>query len=173
MTHDLKRKLANANGKVKEIERERTERRKVLKKTRVVEGAAPTNAQTSASVVTEASTDDVAMVDVHEDQGQGTGKEKAKDVVPGELEEETVFREREKMEFEAAIDPELKADVGASVTGLFELCGECTFMSVLCTRADVLCSCRGSQGCVGRRGTLHRVCEEGCISSAKGVLGGG
>jgi ubiquitin carboxyl-terminal hydrolase 14 len=130
VTDALKRKLANANGKVKEIERERAERRKVRKKTKgVIESdasaLASTNAQASASViVTDTTTEDVAMADTQATQDQGKGKEKAKDAVPGELEDEDLLREQEAKEFEASVDPELRADTGASVTGLFELCGE-------------------------------------------------
>ncbi|KAF8578878.1 cysteine proteinase [Ramaria rubella] len=127
VTDDLKRKLANANGKVKEIERERAERRKVRKKTKVVgDGAATsgtTNPQTPISAITVdgGQTEDVAMADAVV-EGKGKGKEKAKEALAGELEDETVLRERESKEFEASVDPELKADTGASVTGLFELC---------------------------------------------------
>jgi len=128
VTDELKRKLANANGKVKEIERERAERRKVRKKTKALGGetSASAAASTQASASTVAAGDvppeDVAMADATVTTDQGKGKEKAKEAVPGELEDEGVLREREAKEFEASIDPELKADIGASVTGLFELC---------------------------------------------------
>jgi len=90
---------------MKEIERERAERRKVRKKTKNAATAAPSaSTSTSAPVANE----DVTMADTT--------------LAAGELEDENVIREREKKEFEATIDSELKADIGASVSGLFELC---------------------------------------------------
>lgn len=107
VTDNLKRKLANANGKMKEIERERAERRKVRKKTKNAATVAPS---ASTSTTAPVANDDVTMADTT--------------LAAGELEDENVIQEREKKEFEATIDPELKADIGASVSGLFELCGE-------------------------------------------------
>ena len=51
----------------------------------------------------------------------GRGKEKEK--AGGELEEESVYREKELTELETLISPELKDDVGCSVTGLYDLVG--------------------------------------------------
>ena len=45
----------------------------------------------------------------------------------GELEDESVYRARELSELEALVDPELKADFGCSVTGLYDLVGEFPF----------------------------------------------
>lgn len=135
VTDDLKRKLANANGKVKEIERERTERRKVHMTTKVQGALAPgssSSAVPSGSAVANVTggppSEDVAMADAQE---AGKGKEKAPELAAGELEDETILRERESKEFEASIDPELRADTGASVTGLFELCGMAQCRSLL------------------------------------------
>ena len=41
----------------------------------------------------------------------------------GDLEEESVYRKKELEELEALISPDVKADVGASPTGLYELVG--------------------------------------------------
>jgi len=106
VTEDLKHKLANANGKIKEIERERAERLKVRRKTKNAAAAGPSTSTSAASG------GDVAMADAT--------AEKA--TAPGELEDEEVIREREKKVFEGTIDSELLADTGASITGLFELC---------------------------------------------------
>ncbi|KIJ25309.1 hypothetical protein M422DRAFT_785614 [Sphaerobolus stellatus SS14] len=108
VSDDLKRKLANANGKIKEIERERAERRKVRKKTKAA--AAPGTSASTSTATPAAAGEDVTMEDA--------SKAKA----PGELEDEDVIRQRELKDFEASIDPDLKGDTGASLTGLFELC---------------------------------------------------
>ncbi len=52
------------------------------------------------------------------------GEDTSKQTVPGELEDEAVARKREAAELEALISPQVKADVGASATGLYELVGE-------------------------------------------------
>ena len=41
-----------------------------------------------------------------------------------ELEDESVYREREGKELEALIHPDVKKDMGASVTGQYELVGK-------------------------------------------------
>ncbi|GJJ09334.1 hypothetical protein Clacol_003556 [Clathrus columnatus] len=113
VTDELKRKLADCNGKIKEIERGRAERRKVRKKTKqVVDSSAVTSASTTegSSSGNPGASGDVSMTD-------------AVTVAAGELEDENVLREKEKKAFELTIDPDLRADTGASVTGLFELCG--------------------------------------------------
>jgi ubiquitin carboxyl-terminal hydrolase 14 len=43
----------------------------------------------------------------------------------GDLEDESVYRKKELEELEALISPDVKADVGASPTGLYELVGAC------------------------------------------------
>lgn len=43
----------------------------------------------------------------------------------GDLEDESVYRQRELAELEALINPDVKADIGASPTGLYELIGTC------------------------------------------------
>jgi len=40
------------------------------------------------------------------------------------LEEENVYREKERVELESLADAEIKADVGASWSGLYELVGK-------------------------------------------------
>lgn len=43
----------------------------------------------------------------------------------GDLDEESVYRKKELEELEALTSPDVKADVGASPTGLYELVGTC------------------------------------------------
>ena len=51
-------------------------------------------------------------------------KDKGKAVAPGELEEESVYREREAAELESLVDPTVKADIGCSESGLYDLIGK-------------------------------------------------
>ncbi|KAF9235909.1 hypothetical protein BU15DRAFT_77515 [Melanogaster broomeanus] len=102
-TPELKEKMLPVSRRLKEIEKERTERRKVRKRTKVAQ-------QTSGS--TPAAADSSTMnVD---DTAPATE-------IPGDLEDESVYRTKELTELEALVDPALKADFGCSVTGLYEL----------------------------------------------------
>lgn len=53
-----------------------------------------------------------------------TEKGKGKDVAGVELEDESVYREREGKELETLLPPDIKNDVGSSTTGQYELVGE-------------------------------------------------
>ncbi|KAI8968106.1 hypothetical protein BD414DRAFT_504371 [Trametes punicea] len=55
--------------------------------------------------------------------GAAAGEDKGKAVTQIDLEEESVYREREGKELEALVHPDIKADVGASTTGQYELVG--------------------------------------------------
>jgi ubiquitin carboxyl-terminal hydrolase 14 len=48
-----------------------------------------------------------------------------------ELRPEEWYREREKAELEALIDPSIKADLGSSQTGLYDLVGKFTLLHVV------------------------------------------
>lgn len=43
----------------------------------------------------------------------------------GDLDDESVYRKKELEELEGLISPDVKADIGASPTGLYELVGTC------------------------------------------------
>jgi ubiquitin carboxyl-terminal hydrolase 14 len=100
VTDELKSKLTPVSSRLKSIEKERGERRKVRKRTKVVQDAS------SSSRPAEENTD-VEMTPASE--------------VPGDLEEESVYRARELQELEALADADLKNDYGCSVTGLYDL----------------------------------------------------
>lgn len=125
-TDDLREKLLPASRKLKDIEKERGERRKVRKRTK--QAAAAAGAGPSTSVVP--STADVEMGDASgiatttESTAVVEGEDKTKQTVLGEFEDEVVVRKREAAELETLISPQVKADVGASATGLYELVGE-------------------------------------------------
>jgi len=106
VTEELRKKLAPVNGRLREIEKERAERRKVRRRTKMIqkdkEGdvvmgdapAAPTPAATDGPKVLQA----------------------------GDLPDEKETREKEFKELDALVDPSLKEDIGSNVTGMYELC---------------------------------------------------
>lgn len=131
-TDELKQKLQPVNVKLKEFERDRAERRKVRKRTK--------NAQPSAGP--SASTTDIEMIDapaagggppspvlvqapvpVDHEPLTADESQKGKAVEGGELDPESVYRRAELSELEALLPPDVRADVGCSPTGLFELVG--------------------------------------------------
>jgi ubiquitin carboxyl-terminal hydrolase 14 len=120
-----------SSGAFKAVEKEREERRKVRRRTKVI--AAP-SASTSAApaagtgadvemadaapAVATAAAASTSEMDVEGGEGKGKGKEDG-----GALEEESVYRERELEELESLVDQGLKDDIGCSVSGLYELVG--------------------------------------------------
>ncbi|KAJ3755757.1 hypothetical protein EV360DRAFT_49165 [Lentinula raphanica] len=109
---ELREKLLPASRRLQEIEKERAERRKVRKRTKNVQAAA--TAGSSSTVVPQDSNaapgEDVTMANAD-----------PRTVAGGALEDEEIYRAREKKELEALVHPDLRADVGASTTGLYEL----------------------------------------------------
>ncbi|KAJ3871809.1 hypothetical protein F5051DRAFT_422742 [Lentinula edodes] len=105
---ELKEKLLPASRRLQEIEKERAERRKVRKRTKIA--LAPSGPSTGTQNSTAVSGEDIPMA----------GTESAT-LAGGALEDEEVYRAREKKELESLIHPDLKADVGSSTTGLYEL----------------------------------------------------
>ncbi|KAH7871097.1 cysteine proteinase [Lentinula edodes] len=105
---ELKEKLLPASRRLQEIEKERAERRKVRKRTKIA--LAPSGPSTGTQNSTAVSGEDIPMA----------GTESAT-LTGGALEDEEVYRAREKKELESLIHPDLKADVGSSTTGLYEL----------------------------------------------------
>jgi len=118
VTDGLRDKMQPVARKRAEIEQARDERRKVRKRTRVaVPATQPSETSVGSAVETTAEGSgggDVEMTEpVAEQSAAGV-----------ELQPEEWYREREKTELEALIDPSIKADVGASQTGLYDLVGE-------------------------------------------------
>ncbi|KAG2117108.1 uncharacterized protein F5147DRAFT_750863 [Suillus discolor] len=101
VTDELKSKLTPVSSRLKSIEKERAERRKVRKRTKVAQEASSSSRPAEESA-------DVEMAP-------------ASEVVPGDLEEESVYRARELQELEGLADADLKNDFGCSVTGLYDL----------------------------------------------------
>jgi ubiquitin carboxyl-terminal hydrolase 14 len=121
VTDELKAKLWPLNRKLKEIEKERDERRKVRKKTKAKqEQDAKAKAWAANSGGGAGTSDDAAAGPSSRDTAMTDTVEK---VEGGELEEESVYREQELKALEELVNPDLKADTGASLHGLYELCG--------------------------------------------------
>jgi ubiquitin carboxyl-terminal hydrolase 14 len=121
--------------RLKEIEKERTERRKVRKRTKASSGGpnADVNsskggdrdsemADISTSVSGGSANATVSTAAAGGSTTEGDGDEKGK--VPGELEDEGVYLAKEVKELEALVDPGVKSDIGCSVSGLYDLVGK-------------------------------------------------
>lgn len=108
---------------MKDIEKDRRERRKVRARTKQAATTAGPSSSTPAAAAAAAPTADVEMTDVSAAAGteEGKGKEAVRD---GELEDESVYRKKEAEELAQLINEDVKKDIGASTTGLYELVGE-------------------------------------------------
>jgi len=127
VTDELREKMQPVARKRTEIEKARDERRKVRKRTKAAAPAAqPPNA--NAGSAAEANAENSGGGDV--EMSEATASQPA---AGEELHPEEWYREREKTELEALVDPSIKADVGASQTGLYDLVGESNFSQVVIT----------------------------------------
>lgn len=117
LTDELQAKLQPVTRKLREIEGERLERRRARRKLKAASTSASTSAAAGASSSTPAPSD-----------GATTSAEPDAMAVdeprPGDIEDEATARVREKATLDALVDPEIKADTGAAVHGLFELSGK-------------------------------------------------
>ncbi|EKM52645.1 uncharacterized protein PHACADRAFT_261216 [Phanerochaete carnosa HHB-10118-sp] len=104
-TDGLREKLLPLSRRLKELEKERAERRKVRKRTKTGQPA-PRDG-------------DVEMRDADAGAPAEGGEAPAQPEV--ELQDEGVYRAKEREELEALVHPDLKADIGCSVHGLYEL----------------------------------------------------
>ncbi|KAF8637118.1 hypothetical protein AX17_003022 [Amanita inopinata Kibby_2008] len=116
VSDELKKKLLPVSRRLLEVEKERSERYKVRRRTKV---AAAPSSSVPANKDVEMAGDDISTASTSTPDADSSekGKSKASD----ELEDENVYRERELAELEGLVDPELKRDVGCSVSGLYEL----------------------------------------------------
>lgn len=142
-TDELKAKILPASRKIKEVEKERAERRKVRKRTKAAGGVS--SSSSTATVVggpaggagdiemsdaTTATATATASASNNEDTTAKEDKGKAP-VLGGNLEDEGTYRSKEAAEFEALVDLSLKNDLGCSTTGLYELVGLYIFFLIL------------------------------------------
>ncbi|KAF7759673.1 hypothetical protein Agabi119p4_11368 [Agaricus bisporus var. burnettii] len=118
-TEELQAKILPASRKLKEVEKERFERRKIRKRTKnVTTSKAATSSTVEATTTAPGPDGDVAMADAGPSSAE---QDKGKATVEGELEDESVYRGREEKELAELADPDLKKDIGASQTGLYDL----------------------------------------------------
>ena len=126
MTPELKEKLLPVSRKMKEFEKERAERRKVRKRTKGAQPAKDKEGDVQMDDASSATAVQAPAESLPAPATDGEGEsEKGKAVAGAELEEERVYREKEGRELDALVHPDLKKDVGASVTGQYELVGAC------------------------------------------------
>ena len=130
----MKAKLLPASTKIKEVEKERAERRKVRKRTKATGGAPSSSTAAEAGPPPAGSSGDVEMSDAttaavtatagSNNEGTTTEGDKGKaPVLGGDLEDESTYRAKEAADFGALVDSSLKNDLGCSTTGLYELVG--------------------------------------------------
>jgi ubiquitin carboxyl-terminal hydrolase 14 len=132
VTDELKGKMMPVSRRLKEVEKERAERRKVRKRTKVVKTTKDKDVEMGdatavvlESVPSGSTTETTAENTAASASTATTGEEgKGKEIAVGELEEESVYRQNEIKELDALVDPELKNDVGCSLSGLYDLVGE-------------------------------------------------
>ena len=125
VTDELRKKMQPVSRKRIEIEKARDERRKVRKRTRVAVPAAQPPGSNAGSG-TEANAVAASSGDV--EMSESAAEEPA---AGDELQPEEWYREREKTELEALIDPSIKTDIGASQTGLYDLVCEFILLHVV------------------------------------------
>ena len=118
-TDELKAKLLPVSRKLKEVEKERTERRKVRKRTKTV----PSSSASTSTAVSDAAVAATAGTGATGDVEMADAAPASTEVKGGDLEAESVYREKEAKELAELVDPSVKSDVGCSATGLYDLVG--------------------------------------------------
>lgn len=108
--------------KLKEVTKDRFDRRVVRKKTKA--------AKEKAAAAKDG--DDIIM-EPAEPLASSSSGDAPKYAAGEELKDESVYREQELKELEALIHPDVKADTGANVSGLYELVGAYYVVFSLCT----------------------------------------
>ena len=131
-TPELQEKLLPISRKLKEFEKERAERRKVRKRTKAAQPVKDKEGDVQMGDASAPAASSSTAEPATTTEGENADAEKGKTVAGAELEDESVYREKEGKELEALIHPEIKSDVGASSTGQYELVGECCFCPISC-----------------------------------------
>ena len=149
VTPELNEKLLPVSRRLKEIEKERSERRKVRKRIKAAKN--PTSAPPPTAPDSAMNVDEPAAAP------------------SAELEEENVYRSRELAELEGLVDPTLKEDFGCSLTGLYDLVGTLVSFSpsglfFSLAYAGAYYSDRNTQRCPSRCWPLYGICEEKRVS---------
>jgi hypothetical protein len=145
-TPELRAQLLPVSRKLSALERDRAERRKVRKRTKAA-AAAPAAAPPADG-----------DVEMEEDASKAAV----------ELEDEEVYRAREAAELEALVSPELRADTGCSISGLYDLVGARAGCMRVCGPRLTRGSDRDAQGRGGGRGALHRLRQAARVPPGRG-----
>ena len=126
VTEELKQKLLPVNTRLKEIEKDRQERRKVRKRTRKAQAETSIN---NSSIEAAPPVSPAVMVG-GPDELAGSRQmdiDTSSSTVPvielGAVDEQDM-RRREAEELASLVDKDLKSDTGVNLTGIYELVGE-------------------------------------------------
>ncbi|RPD63335.1 cysteine proteinase [Lentinus tigrinus ALCF2SS1-6] len=118
-TDELKEKLLPVSRKLKVFEKERAERRKVRKRTKAAQPAKDKEGDVQMSDASApAASSSTAEPTAEAEAAEG---DKGKAVAGAELEDEGVYRAKEGAELDALVPADIKADIGSSTTGQYEL----------------------------------------------------
>lgn len=124
VTPELKEKLLPISRKLKEFEKERAERHKVRKRTKAAQPAKDKEGDVEmADATAPAASSSSAEPATAATETEG---DKGKAVAGADLEDESVYREKEGKELDELMHPDVRQDVGSSTTGQYELVGEHT-----------------------------------------------
>ncbi|KAJ8592225.1 hypothetical protein M405DRAFT_880062 [Rhizopogon salebrosus TDB-379] len=108
VTDELNGELAPISSRLKAIEKERAERWKAHKQTRVAHEASSSSAQPEQGT---SNTEAILGVEMAPAGGE----------VPGDLEEENIYCARELSDLEGLVSADWTSEYGCSVTGLYDL----------------------------------------------------
>lgn len=123
-TPELREQLLPVSRRLSELDRDRFERRKVRKRTKAAAAAAATAGNAAApSTATSSTTAPSGDVEMTSADGAEDAKDGAAANAGEALEDEEVYRKKEREELEKLVSPALKRDTGCSPTGLYELVG--------------------------------------------------
>jgi len=132
-TEELKAKIGPVNTKLKEFERDRAERRKVRKRTKMQAAESVSSPPGDVEMLDAGAPSSPVLLQAAVSAGHEPpapsglplvdAKGKASAEKGGALEPESEYRARELAELQALIPEDLKADEGCSVSGLYELVG--------------------------------------------------
>lgn len=157
-TEELREKLIPASRKLKDIEKDRGERRKVRKRTKQ---AVPAAAAPVVSPTVDVEMADAVAVTASAPADAAAAVPAAKEAVP-DFEDEVGARTREAEELKKLIPQDIMNDVGCSATGLYDLVGASLrpvyVLNVGCL--PITRSNRHPQRCCRRCWALHGLREE-------------
>lgn len=115
VTDDLKKRIMPLNEKFKDVDKDRRERAKIRRRAKIVKEEKAAEAGPAAVAPVQANPEDDPPEAMLVDEASGPKE--------GELVDEESKRKEEVELLSKLVDPKLKEDVGANVTGMYELAG--------------------------------------------------